>query len=54
METVTSLGMGVAETWRGISDGRLRGIALESDVPLLAGSTPQDSGSNGTTGQIEN
>jgi len=45
--------MGMAETWRGIPNSRLRGISLESDVPLLAGSTPQDSGSNGTTAVCE-
>ena len=38
------LGMGVAETWRGISDGRLRGL-----LRMSAGCIPQDPGSNGTS-----
>jgi len=27
--------MGVAETWRGVPDGWLRGVTLESNIPLL-------------------
>ena len=51
---VKNLGMSVAETWRGIPDCRLRGISLESDVPLLSGSTqPQEDRSNGTTAVCE-
>ena len=33
---VNSLGMGVGETWRGVPDARLRGNALESDIPVLS------------------
>lgn len=47
---VNNLGMGIAETWRGVPDGRLRGNALESVITILSGSVqPQSSGSNGTT-----
>ena len=44
------LGMGVAETWRGVPDGQSRGITLENDIPLLlchGSGAAQDDGSNG-------
>ena len=48
--TVEHLGMGVLETWRGIPDARLRGSALDIDMPMLRGIEQSgDSGSNGTT-----
>ena len=47
------LGMGVAETWRGTPDGRLRGFALDCDVTLLSGSEHLEDGSNGTSAPCE-
>ena len=41
--------MGVAETWRGRPDCRLRGLALDSDVPVLLGRSNEDAGSDGTS-----
>ena len=42
--------MGVAETWRGIPDGRLRGCALYADIPIISGHKQRESsGSNGTS-----
>ena len=44
------LGMGVAEMWRGIPDGRLRGSALYADIPIISGHKQRESsGSNGTS-----
>lgn len=47
---IKHLGMGVAETWRGTPDARLRGTALDTDIPVLSGSgQSHDNGSNGTS-----
>lgn len=55
--TVKHLGMGIAETWRGAPDVRIRGTALEYDVPLLSGGDRQtdseSDGSNGTSTACE-
>lgn len=46
--------MGVAETWRGIPDARIRGSALHTDVPMMSGhGRTGHSGSNGTTAVCE-
>ena len=51
---IEHLGMGVAETWRGIPDARLRGSALHSDITVMSGSIlSHDDGSNGTTAVCE-
>ena len=48
--TVAHLGMGVSETWRGVPDGRLRGNALDGDIPIVSGHKQHESGgSNGTS-----
>ena len=51
---VQHLGMGVAETWRGTPDCRLRGFSL-GDVPVVSGNInlPHEEGSNGTTSVYE-
>ena len=49
---VQHLGMGVAETWRGTPDCRLRGFPL-GDVPVVSGNLPHEEESNGTTSVYE-
>ena len=50
---VNSLGIRVGETWRSVPDARLRGNALESDIPVLSGYKQPDDGLNGTTAVCE-
>ena len=46
--------MGVAETWQGIPDARLRSSALHSDIAIVLGSIlSHDDESNGTTAACE-
>lgn len=47
------LGMGVAETWRGTPDGRIRGFALDCDVTLLSGREYLEGGSDGASAPCE-
>lgn len=46
---VNHLGMGVAETWRGVPDSRIRGFSLNSEVPLLSSKKYANPDSNGTS-----
>ena len=50
IQIVDYLGMGIAKTWRGVPDSRLRSNALDGDIPMVSGHMQcESSGSNGTT-----
>ena len=41
------------ETWRGTPDSRIRGFAMDSDVPFVTGFRQSEDGSNGTSAACE-